>query len=60
MCYYVLKANGNVVSRTTVQRIENLDLEKETTKQKTARFNQEIWAMLETDNYTILGTAENA
>ena len=59
MCYYVMKANGNVVSRTMVQRIKEVELGKETTKQKTNQFNQEISTIMETKNYTIPENDEN-
>ena len=59
MCFYILKSNGNVVSRTSVQPVPNLDRQKDTVITKMNRFDNEIETMVRADGYFIPGTHEN-
>ena len=60
MCYYILKSNGNVVSRTTVQRIPEIDRDKDDIKAKMSTFTEEVTESMRAENFVIPETAENA
>ena len=53
MCYYMLKSNGRIEARSTVQRLTNIELEKESVKQRCKEFDQEIKERLNDDNFLI-------
>ena len=53
MCFWVLKSNGHVLARTTVQHIPELDLQKDDTKQKVQDFDDSIIERLQDQNFLL-------
>jgi hypothetical protein len=51
LCYYVLKSNGRVLARTTVQHVTKEDLQVTDTKHKLELFNSEMNQRLADDNH---------
>ena len=49
MCYHILTQKGAVVSRSTVQRVTNLECEKSDVKELFVRFDVEIHCWLKSD-----------
>ena len=53
LCYWILKENGQVISRTTVQPIQYDDMHKPETIQQLERFQSAINPILSDDNHII-------
>ena len=53
MTYYVLKANGQVLPRTSVQRVTNLEQQTEEVKDSMAAFTKTVEARLNDANFVI-------
>ena len=53
MCYWILKSNGNVLARTTVQHIPELELRKDELKEKLNRFDDEAETRLRDTNFML-------
>ena len=49
LCYWILKENGRVVSRTTVQHVTSLDLQQPETKQRVTQLDQDLHELLDKD-----------
>ena len=58
MSYWVLTIAGRVISRTTVQRITNLELGTNETKERCKEYNDRIKALLHDDNHVVHGDGE--
>eukprot|EP00978_Attheya_sp_CCMP212_P031214 scaffold117251_cov65-Attheya_sp.AAC.3 len=59
MCYWILKSNGEVVSRSTVQRITDVDLMKDHIKQQITEMNEQITSRLKDEGFALPDTDEN-
>jgi hypothetical protein len=55
MAYYVLAQNGQIMSRTSVQRITNLESREDTNKQAFTEFDVDIKQRLRDDNFPVEG-----
>ena len=53
MCYWVLKSNGHVLARTTVQHIPDIDLRKDDIKQLLQDFDNEATERLQDHNFLL-------
>ena len=53
MCYWILKSNGHVLARTTVQHIPDLDLRKDDVKQKLQEFDDALIGRLDDRNFLL-------
>ena len=53
MCFWVLKENGNVLARTTVQHIPELDLRKDEIKQRLIEYDEAVTLRLDDTNFII-------
>ena len=53
MCYWVLKSNGHVLSRTTVQHITEIDLRKDDVSLKLSEFDMAIADRLSDQNFLL-------
>ena len=53
MTYYVLKANGQVLARTTVSRVTNLEQQTTEVKDSMAEFTKSVEARLKDANFVI-------
>ena len=53
MCYWVLKSNGNVLSRTTVQHIPELDLRKDDVKNRLEEYDRVVEGRLMEGNFVL-------
>ena len=51
MCYWVLKSNGHVLARTTVQHVPEIDLRKDDVKNKLQDFDRIIHDRLQDRNF---------
>jgi hypothetical protein len=60
MCYWVLKDNGTVVSRTTVQHITIDDLAKDDTARKLHEFDEKVKERLDDTNFQLHTDMDNA
>ena len=50
MCYHILMQTGSVISRSTVQRVTSLELEKKNIKEIFTRFDVEIHRRLKVED----------
>ena len=50
MCYHILVQSGTIISRTTVQRVTNLEKEKEKMKEIFAKYDEDIHNKLKCEN----------
>jgi hypothetical protein len=55
MSYWILTANGRVISRTTVQRVTNLELATAEVKERIKDYSNQINELLKDDNHVIQG-----
>ena len=53
--FWILTANGRVISRTTVQRVTNLELSTEELKERSKDYNDRINKLLKDDDHDIQG-----
>ena len=53
MSYWILTTNGRVISRTTVQRVTNLESTTTEVKQRIQEFDERIAELLKDDNHVI-------
>jgi hypothetical protein len=53
MSYWILTSNGRVISRTTVQRVTNLEMTTTEVKQRIHEFDERIAQLLKDDNHVI-------
>ena len=53
MCYWILKSNGNVLARTTVQHIPELELRKDDIREKLQRYDDEVEGRLRDTNFLL-------
>ncbi len=53
MCYFVIKLNGKVESRTSVQRVTNLKLQTEEVKRRCEEFNKVLEDRLRDEQFVI-------
>jgi hypothetical protein len=53
MSYWILTINGRVISRTTVQRVTNLELGTTEVKQRCKEYDERIGEILRDDNHAI-------
>ena len=58
LCYYVLKQNGEVIARTTVQRVTNVEMTTREVKQRCDEFDKEIAERMATSKSDIDAMAE--
>ena len=58
MSYWILTIAGRVISRTTVQRITNLELGTNEAKERCKEYNDRIKALLYDDNHVVHGVGE--
>ena len=59
MCYYILTQNGTVISRSTVQRVTNLELQERSVKETFVKFDAEIHRRLKADDRGYEGSKPN-
>ena len=50
MCYHILAQSGAIISRTTVQRVTNLEKEKEEIKEIFTRYDEDIHSKLKCES----------
>ena len=55
MSYWILTENGRVISRTTVQRVTNLELATAEVKERSKEYNNRVNDLLKEDNHIIQG-----
>ena len=53
MCYNIIKDNGEIVSRTTVQPIPSLDLQKDETQDRLKEFDTRLRERLDDRNFVL-------
>ena len=53
MSYWILTSNGRVISRTTVQRVTNLELGTHEVKQRCMVYEKQLSDIMKDDNHTI-------
>ena len=53
LCYHILKYNGEIESRTTVQHVTQGDLAKPETKARIDEFNEAVTERLKDDNFKL-------
>ena len=53
MSYWILTSNGRVISRTTVQRVTNLELGTYEVKQQCMEYDKQLAGIMKDDNNTI-------
>ena len=53
MSYWILTSNGRVISRTTVQRVTNLELGTHEVKQRCMEYDKQLADIMKDDNHTI-------
>jgi len=53
MCYWILNEKGKVITRTTIQRVKNDDLESPMTKERMSHFNTAIKMKLSKQGHVI-------
>jgi len=58
LCYYVLKQNGEVIARTTVQRVTNVEMTTREVKQRCDEFDKAIAERMATSKSDIDAMAE--
>ena len=58
MSYWILTENGRVISRTTVQRITNLEQGTAEVKDRMTRYNERVSTVLKDANHVIQGEGE--
>ena len=59
MCYYILKENGQVVSRTTVQNLTEEERKDDRISQKITKLTTELEQRLKDTNFILEETGEN-
>ena len=59
LCYWILKSNGQVLARTTVQHVTDDDLRTDATKEKILQFDREVNERLDDTNFTDIGPEGN-
>jgi hypothetical protein len=59
MCYWILKSNGEVVSRSTVQRITTEDLMSDNIQQRIKEMDEQINLRLKDEGFELAETNEN-
>jgi hypothetical protein len=60
LCYWLLKENGQVLSKTTVQHVTRLDLETDDVKAKVKMYDELLTLRLADDNFRIEPDEDNA
>ena len=55
MSYWILTSNGRVISRTTVQRVRNLELATAEVEERRKDYSHRIHELLKDDNHVIQG-----
>ncbi len=55
MSHWILTANGRVISRTTVQRVTNLELMTTEVKERCSKYTERMNEILKEDNHVIQG-----
>lgn len=60
MTYFILKQNGHVVSRSTVQRVTNLELETTTQKVQCSEFDANISQLMNDPEFVLVDSNMNA
>ena len=53
LCYYVIKGNGQIESRTTVQHVTKLDMEENETQQQLRAFEADLNKRLDDKNFIL-------
>ena len=53
LCYHILKVNGKVESRTTVQHVTQDDYDQPGMKERIQRFDDDLIVRLKDDNFTL-------
>ena len=53
LCYHILKHNGSIESRTTVQHVTQDDFDKPETKARIDKFNEDVVERLNDDNFKL-------
>ena len=59
MCYWILKSNGEIVSRTTVQLITDEVMMREEIQQQITKLDEELTSQLKNEEYELTETHEN-
>jgi hypothetical protein len=60
LCYWILKENGHVLSKTTVQHVTRLDTETDDVKAKIIQYDEALSLRLDDDNFRLTPDEDNA
>jgi hypothetical protein len=60
LCYWILKENGHVLSKTTVQHVTRLDTETDDVKAKIIQYDEALSLRLDDENFRLTPDEDNA